>query len=585
MISQDIINQILDKVNINEVIAEYIPVLPDGTGFKSVCPFHNDTHPSMKISPSKKIFKCFSCGAGGNVIQFVARYEKISFPEAVTKLAKRIGIEIQENRDPNYEAKKKLYQILEESNNFYRFYLENSEEGKIALDYLNKRGINKDVIDKFEIGLAPQEKDYLHQALNQKEFGVIEQVESGMIKKDRNDSVIDTFRGRIVFPIKDSNNRVVGFSGRVYLPNDKNPKYLNSNENLIFHKSDLLYNYYNSQEMARKENAIFVFEGFMDVIAAYRDGVSNAVATMGTALTKQHLKSLNALASKVILCFDGDQAGIGATTKAAQVFSLENKIPYAVQLPDGLDPDEYLKKYGETSLKKFLSENQINVYEYIYNVAKLDLIVDDIVSVQRFKEKVFNFLRNANNTIRDFYLNKLSNDINMDLTSLISDFGLELTIERKPVEKKPVEEIVVVKKVPRKVYLALDIIVRHSIYSKRKFNILFSDYQHKISITKFIDYIQIIGKIAELYSLNKDIDINILKESFFEESSEAILLNNILNNNLIDVKNDLEFEQCLKTIDDYAFKEHINAKFAGALEDDSLIQDYLDVLKTANNIV
>lgn len=582
MIPQEVINQIIEKVNIAEVIAEYIPVLPDGTGFKSVCPFHNDTNPSMKISPSKKIFKCFSCGAGGNVIQFVSRYENISFVEAVAKLARKIGIVIENNTDPNYESKKKLYQILTESNEFYKFYLNNSEEGKVALKYLKDRGINEEIINTFEIGLAPSEKDYLNQALNAKEFGIIDQVESGMIRKDKNDSYIDTFRSRIMFPIKDLNNRVVGFSGRIYLPGDKSPKYINSNENLIFHKSELLYNYSNANEHARKENYVFIFEGFMDVIAAYKAGVKASVATMGTALTKQHLKALNALTNKVILCFDGDQAGINATSKAAQVFSSENKIPYAVQLPESLDPDEYLKKYGEDALKKYLLENQVNVYEYIYNVAKNDLILDDVVSVQRFKEKVFSFLKTTNNTIKEFYLNKLASDLNIDPTIIVSDFGFSLTEKKRVIEDVPVKtpSITYKKKIPAKIYRALEIIIMHSINSKEKFKLFFCDHNYKLSIADFSDYLDIFTRIAEIYSSKEQIDINELKNGLLDDSPTISLLEKILNDEMIDVNNELEFKQCVETIDTYSLKEYAKAKMLGALEDDSLVNDYVAVLKS-----
>lgn len=582
MIPQDIINQIIEKVNIAEVIAEYIPVLPDGTGFKSVCPFHNDTNPSMKISPSKKIFKCFSCGAGGNVIQFVSRYENISFIDACVKLARKIGITIENNTDPNYEAKKKLYDILNESSEFYKFYLHNSDEGKIALKYLEDRGIDKEIIDKFNIGLAPSEKDYLNQALNAKNFGVIDQIESGMIRKEKNDSFIDTFRSRIMFPIKDLNNRVVGFSGRIYLPGDRSPKYINSNENLIFHKSELLYNYSNANEHARRDDYVFVFEGFMDVIAAYKAGVKSAVATMGTAFTKQHLKALNALTNKVILCFDGDQAGINATSKAAAVFSGENKIPYAVQIPEGLDPDEFLKKYGSDKLRSHLLENQVNVYEYIYNIAKQDLILDDVVSVQRFKDKVFSFLKNTNNTVKEFYLNKLSGDLGLDPAMIISDFGFSLTEKPKSVEVEQVKSITttIKKKIPTKIYRALDIIVMHTINSKEKFKLFFCDHNSKLSIADFSDYFDIFTRIAEIYSIKDKIDINELKSMFLEGSSTISLLEKILDNKMNDVNNVLEFKQCVETIDNYSLKEYARAKLLGALEDDTLINDYLAILKS-----
>ena len=584
MISQDIINQIIEKVNIAEVISEYIQVLPDGTGFKSVCPFHNDTNPSMKISPSKKIYKCFSCGAGGNVIQFVSRYEKIGFTEAVAKLAKRIGIEVQANNDPNYETKKRFYQILNESNNFFSFYLHNSDEGKIALKYLEKRGITKGIIDHFQIGLAPKENDYLHKALDQASFNVIDQIESGMVRKGQDGSIIDSFRTRIMFPIYDINDRVVGFSGRTYLENDKSPKYINSNENLIFHKSEVLYNYSNAKEQARKEDTIFVFEGFMDVIAAYKAGVTNAVATMGTALTKQHLKALHALASRIVLCFDGDNAGINATYKAAGIFATVNAIPYAVSLPDGMDPDEYQIKYGSEELHKYLYEKQQNVYDYIYNVAKQDLIKEDVVSVERFKDKVFSFLKFANSTIKEFYLNKLCNDLGVEQSNLMQDLGE--VAEREEIQpeivQKPVK--VVTKKIPKKIFLALEIIIKHCLYSKDEFTTYFCDHHGDLPAINFIDYYEIIHHIFEQYNFSDVIDIEKLRNSFFENSSELILLDEIINNNMVTLDDITEFEQCIQVLKDYSVREHRSAKLLGALEKDEMIDEYIKILKASITI-
>ncbi len=581
MISQDVINQIIEKVNIAEVISEYIQVLPDGTGFKAVCPFHNDTNPSMKISPSKKIFKCFSCGAGGNVIQFVSRYEKIGFTEAVTKLARRIGIELQTNVDPNYESKKKLYQILEESNNFFNFYLENSDEGLIAMKYLESRGITKEIIKYFGIGLAPKENDYLHLALEQKEFNIIDQIESGMIKKTQDGRYLDAFRGRIMFAIRDANGRVVGFSGRKYLEGDNSPKYLNSNENLIFHKNEVLYNYNNANEESRKQDTIFVFEGFMDVIAAHKVGLNNAVATMGTALTKQHLKQLTAVSSRIVLCFDGDNAGINATYKAAQSFSSGNVIPYAVCLPDGLDPDEYQIKYGSEALRSYLYSNQQNVYEYMYNIAKHDLIKDDIVSVQRFKEKVLSFIKFSNNTIKEFYLNKLCNELEVDTSTILNELGQTSYYKEENVVVKTEPIIEIKKKIPKKIYLALEIIIKHAIYSKEQFTIFYCDHYSSLPIIDFVDYYEILNKIAEQYIKNDVIDVDKLHNAFFEDSSEAIILKRIIDNQIVNLENTNEFKQCLDVIENYSKKQHINAKLKGAFEEDQLIDEYMQVLKSS----
>lgn len=591
MPNQDLINKIIDQVNIAEVIGEYIPVLPDGSGFKSVCPFHNDTHPSMKISTSKKIFKCFSCGEGGNVIQFVQKYEKISFSEALSKLAKRIGIDYNFNPDPNYEAKKKLFDCLKESAEFYQFYLLNSEEGKLALEYLNKRGISEELIQKFGIGLAPSENDYLHQALDNKGLPLIDQVESGMVRENKG-VIIDTFRSRIMFPLTDLNGNIAGFSGRIYLENDHGPKYMNSNENLIFHKGDMLYNYSNASSEIRMSGDVYVFEGFMDVIAAAKASVNNAIATMGTALTKNHVKALNMVAKRIILCFDGDAAGIEATHKAARVLSDFNIIPYAVSLPDGMDPDEYQIKYGSEELKKYLETHLINVYEYMYLISKRNLITNDVVSIQKFKEKVFDFLKYANNTIKEFYLKKLCEDTNISYDNLIKELNYLSKYDSKPKEKEqPISTTTKIKKenkIPKKIYNALGIIIYHSIYSKDDFRLFFAEYLHKLHPVDFIDYIAILFYIAGIYQSDenlKEIDPNVLKSNLFEESQEYKILDKIISSNIFDKDNHKEFLDSIKTIDDYLLKVKSNEKYNQCLNDDNSIKEYIELLKENTTIM
>jgi len=582
MISQEIINQIIDKVNISEVISEYIPVLPDGGGFKSICPFHNDTHPSMKISPVKRIFKCFSCGAGGNVIQFVQKYEQIPFNDAVAKLAKRIGIEIDLNNDPNYEQKKKLYNVLKESAEFYNFYLLNSEEGQNALKYLKDRGITLDIIEHFSIGLAPNELNFLHQALDNQSIPLIDQVESGMVRKN-NDEAVDSFRKRIMFPLKDVQGHIVGFSGRIYEVGDGRPKYVNSNENLIFHKSDVLYNLTDALEDIRTNKTVYIFEGFMDVIASFKSGVTNCVATMGTALTRQHIKLLQQYADRIVLCFDGDRAGIEATYKAAQILSTFNIIPYSVALPEGLDPDEYKKKYGVDALKTYLTNNQVNVYEYMYQKAKEDLIVEDVVSIQKFKDKVFGFLRFANPTIKDFYLNKLSVEINIDATILNQEFGSVKTnnkiVEVPTYTKEEIQEHIpkkVQKRIPKKVFHALDIIIKHMVYNKNDFIIYHENHMSKFDFGRFADYLSIIQGLSYEYTLNdsiESIDIDKFVCKYNQESEEYKLLQRIINS-IHDVSNVDEFNDCLNTIDDFINENNSEAKLIEALESDDKVKDF-----------
>lgn len=585
MANNDVIDRIIDEVNIAEVIGEYLPILPDGGGFKCVCPFHNDTHPSMKISPAKKIYKCFSCGNGGNVIQFVQRFEKIPFNEALGKLAKRIGIELSINRDPAFEQKKKLYDCLKESTEFFQFYLFNSDEGLVALEYLKARGINEELIKRFKIGLAPEENNYLHLALDDNNYPLIDQVEAGMVR-DQNGVINDTFKKRIMFPLTDFNGNTVGFSGRIYKKDDHAPKYLNSSENLVFHKGQILYNFDKAAGEIRKSGDVFIFEGFMDVIAAAKAGVDNAVATMGTALTMQHVKALQQVAKRIILCFDGDAAGIEATYKAAQVLNNANIIPYAVAIPDGMDPDEYQTKHGSDALNNYLHNHINNVYEYMYQNARLDLIINDVVSIQRFKEKVFSFLKYANDTIREFYLKKLSDDTNINLDNLNKEFGnlvsqivyqQEESLKAEQI-KKDLPQIKKVKKIPIKIYRALSIIIYHTLFNKERFIHFFNEYVPKLPMCDFPEQLDIIQAISVQFENGDQIDLD--KLPFIEGSSTYKLFYEILNSKMYDSNNVDEYNGSIKTIDNYVKNIKKDEKFNSALSDDDKINDYVEFKKS-----
>ena len=456
---------------------------------------------------------------------------------------------------------------------------------------MNKRGISEELIQKFGIGLAPSENDYLHQALDNKGLPLIDQVESGMVRENKG-VIIDTFRSRIMFPLTDLNGNIAGFSGRIYLENDHGPKYMNSNENLIFHKGDMLYNYSNASSEIRMSGDVYVFEGFMDVIAAAKASVNNAIATMGTALTKNHVKALNMVAKRIILCFDGDAAGIEATHKAARVLSDFNIIPYAVSLPDGMDPDEYQIKYGSEELKKYLETHLINVYEYMYLISKRNLITNDVVSIQKFKEKVFDFLKYANNTIKEFYLKKLCEDTNISYDNLIKELNYLSKYDSKPIEKEqPISTTTKIKKenkIPKKIYNALGIIIYHSIYSKDDFRLFFAEYLHKLHPVDFIDYIAILFYIAGIYQSDenlKEIDPNVLKSNLFEESQEYKILDKIISSNIFDKDNHKEFLDSIKTIDDYLLKVKSNEKYNQCLNDDNSIKEYIELLKENTTIM
>lgn len=416
-------NQVIEQADIVEIVSEFVSLVPKGNNFLGLCPFHADNHPSMSVSRSKKIFKCFSCNAAGNVITFYSKYNNLTYGQATVALAKKLGIKVDENLSKDSENKARLYKVMAEANNFYRFYLNNSLESKDALEYLNNRFITKEIIDEFEIGLAPSAQNDLYLSLKNQNINDVDQIELGLINSNNND-VYDLFRQRIMFPIHNHLGNVVGFSGRIYQKNSKEQaKYVNSKETAIFHKGNILYNFHKASKVARLVDCFYLFEGFMDVIAAYKADIRNGIATMGTALTNEHVKSIIAITKNVILCFDGDAAGIKALIRSVSIFSEFGIIPKAIILPDDLDPDEYYNKFGKDALKNELSSNAKNAYDVLYDYYLKSLDKYNISSIENFKRNVFEFLSSVKQkTLIDFYLKKLANDLDVEQTIIDDDF-------------------------------------------------------------------------------------------------------------------------------------------------------------------
>ena len=298
------INNIRSSVDIVDVISDYIPLVNKGRNYFGVCPFHDDNHPSMSVSKEKQIYKCFSCGATGNVFNFIMDYENISFREALSKVASMAGIsidigDIKEKSNP-YQ---KMYEAYDIAFKFYQNNI-NTSEGKEAKEYLKKRLIDENIIKEFGIGLSLSKRDLLSKMLLKKGFDQNTLNESGLLSFN-DGGYYDMYSKRIMFPLCDTSGKVVGFSGRIYHGEDIS-KYINTKETPIFKKGELLYNYHRAKDEARKTKTIIVMEGFMDVIRAYVSGVKNVVATMGTAVTKEQALLIKRLAPNIILCFDGD---------------------------------------------------------------------------------------------------------------------------------------------------------------------------------------------------------------------------------------------------------------------------------------
>lgn len=410
-ITNEMINEIRNKVDIVSVISNYLPLTQRGKNYFGVCPFHDDHSPSMSVSPDKQIFTCFSCGATGNVFTFVADYEHIGFYDAVRLLGSKVGYNLGNSISKNNNKYADYYDIYNLSCKFYQNNL-NTSLGKNAREYLEKRKIDNDTIKKFKIGLALP-KVSLTDYLLAKKYSLKNLSDMGL----SNDNGMDLFVNRIIFPLYDLEGNIVAFSGRIYNTKDSS-KYINTKETVLFKKGTILYNYHNAKEQLKKNEAIIVMEGFMDVIRANTVGITNCVATMGTALTKQNANLLKKMANNIILCFDGDKAGEEATTSAINVFKEIDVVPKVVRLPEDLDPDEYILKYGKDSFKSKI-DNPDNAVEFLMRLHKSDKNLNDLEDVSKYIDESIRELASSNDLILgDLTLNKMASEFNINYNVL-----------------------------------------------------------------------------------------------------------------------------------------------------------------------
>ena len=406
-----LMKDVLEHADIVRVIQSYLPLIKKGKDYLAKCPFHDDNNPSMHVSPEKQIFHCFVCGTGGNAITFVQKYEHLSFKEAMKKVADICGYidprldEVKETKvvDPRRTP---LIKCLKDLTTYYQYAL-NSPEGKVGLDYFNSRHLDADMRAKFKLGYAFKDGKATCKFLESKGHSLKTIGDIG-IASNINGVYSDNNQGRVIFPICDSNGEVVAYSARK-ITNDDSPKYVNSPETYLFHKSNILYNYYNAKEKAHIDGYVYVLEGFMDVFALYRIGITSCVALMGTKLSAEHIRLLRALNCEIRLCLDGDGPGQTATMEIAKNLSKER---LSVRIVDNQnskkDPDEILNEDGEVALTAYLNRlvSRVDfVLNYYLNTNPLQTVEQKTKLVQQF----IPVLASIRNPLElDSYLQKLS---------------------------------------------------------------------------------------------------------------------------------------------------------------------------------
>lgn len=412
MNDQSIVNEIRKKIDIVDLIGEYVPLTQKGKNFFGVCPFHNDTNPSMSVSREKQIYKCFSCGASGNIFTFISEYENVTFKQSLQILASKIGYSLGDAKSYEREdINQKYYEMYDLALKFYQNNI-NTTSGKGAKEYLKNRNIDSSVIKQFNIGYSLDDDKKLVELLSKKGYSHKDMVDLGLAV-DNHDMYID----RIMFPLYDPSGRVVGFSGRIYGDSKKN-KYVNTKETVIFKKGHCLYNYHIAKESARKAGYVIVMEGFMDVIRASIIGFTNSVALMGTALTNEQLTLIKKLSHNIILCLDGDSAGQSATMSVGKQLEAIGISPKVMVLKDNDDPDTYILKNGRESFESLIY-SAVNFSDYKIDNLKTGVNFNSDIELANYVDSVLKETSLIKDEIRqEIILKKLAIECNLSYNTL-----------------------------------------------------------------------------------------------------------------------------------------------------------------------
>ncbi|AND79143.1 DNA primase [Streptococcus pantholopis] len=413
-LDKDKITEIKNSVNIVDVIGEVVSLSKAGRNYLGLCPFHKEKTPSFNVIEDRQFFHCFGCGKSGDVFKFLEEYRQISFLESVKIVAERGNIPLQLDIAPAQSRQshphQNLYDIHQDAAKFYHAVLMTTKMGQAARDYLYQRGLTDETIVYFNIGLAPDESDYLYQSLKEK-YTEETIADSGLFNiSERTGGVYDAFRNRIMFPLTDEHGQVIAFSGRIWTWQENSgrqeAKYKNSRSTLIFNKSYELYHLDKARTLISKKHEVYVMEGFMDVIAAYNAGCENAVASMGTALTPEHVSHLKKFTKKIILTYDGDKAGQQAIAKALEL--LTDLSVEIVRMPNQMDPDEFSQKNSPAALQNLLENSRISSEEFLIQYLKPENS-DNLQSEIAYVEQIAKIIaRSPSITAQNTYINMVA---------------------------------------------------------------------------------------------------------------------------------------------------------------------------------
>ena len=513
-ITKEEINQIQRSADIVNIIGSYLDLVKKGKNYFAVCPFHDDHSPSLCVNRERGIYTCWTCHETGSVFNFVENIENVSFLEAVKIVAEKSGIELnvdfktQSKYDPMYDA----YELA------IKYYQNNlkSALGENAHKYLNDRGLNDEIIDEFEIGFASKELDNLTKLFIAKGYDEETLIDSGLINRGK--SLYDLFRDRITFPIHNQNGKPVAFSARIYEKRDNEAKYINTKETPIFKKGEILFNYHRAKNEAKKLKKIILVEGQMDAIRVYASGIKNVVATMGTALTDNHINLLRKLNVDIVLCFDADSAGEKATLLAGELLQKHGINPFVVRLNLEKDPDEYIVKHGVLAYQNLI-DHPLGFFEFKTKIFSKNKNFDKAEDVTKYINSILEELKKSDDEILiESTINSLSKEFNINKNTLMRKFGM---IDAKPIQGVKTKEETKLKK--KRLSLEQDVcekLIYYMVCDTKYIRL----YQQELSYLPISKYAEIASDILAFYIKYNYINM----ADFITEERDSEHLNEIL---------------------------------------------------------
>ena len=543
--NNDLANEIRRKTDIVDIIGERIPLVARGKNFFGVCPFHDDSNPSMCVSREKQIYTCFSCHATGNVFTFLMNYEHIDFKETLRYLGEKVGVNVSGIQIKQKSNKfDKLYDAYKFSVKYFQNNL-SSSFGKMARSYLASRGITDEIIKEFEIGLSLESRDDLTKLLIKKEYDLAVLNRIGLSSDDH-----DIYNDRIMFPLYDVSGNVVGFSGRIYKDNGQN-KYLNTKETDIFKKGEMLYHYHIAREECRLKKSVIVMEGFMDVIRASTIGIKNTVALMGTALTKEQIALIKRLSNNIILCLDGDGPGVKAATSIGEELLNQGVEVKVVMLPDNDDPDSFILKHGKDRFIG-LVENAVNFSDFKISKLKENVNFKSDEEKANYINAVLKETVKIDDPIRvEVVLKRLAKEFDIGYNTLemrFNDFKDEKKVIVQQIEI-PKTKVIKKDKYSKAVEQILYFMLNNdwAVSQVEKERLIFPSEETRVLSSEIIYYYKKYGviNVADFYTYIQD------KENIL------VLLNSILASNYSEKTTKEELFEYFKVVREYGINQEI----------------------------